>query len=227
MAHVCGTCDQSFTLSKNLSRHQRTFHSGQNVPSLACPQCSYVATNKSNLERHVLKRHANESPPAKRARLAIQSSDAIKTPQPSDHKCLVCNQQFTLAKNLLKHQRKYHSEQPPVFKCAVCSHETNTKYNLMTHEYAKHIKPAQKRRIDDEQTAAERSNPSVDIEEQSTTGSQPKASAVNQTSSSTQHEQGHDQLFDWRSKLKCVLMNKYDICIKTRGLSEFCTSLEV
>ena len=54
---VCEICGKSFTELRNLVQHRRTIH--KKSSTLSCAECNYATPRKSNLNRHIMKRHAS------------------------------------------------------------------------------------------------------------------------------------------------------------------------
>ena len=79
---VCEICGKIFTLMKNLIRHQHSIH--QNSDTFSCAECNYATPRKSDLNRHIMKRHATAptglNPPPKVAR----RESSIINPPPND-----------------------------------------------------------------------------------------------------------------------------------------------
>ena len=67
---------------KNLIRHQHSIH--QNSDTFSCAECNYATPRKSDLNRHIMKRHSNAptglNPPYKVARC----ESSIINPPPND-----------------------------------------------------------------------------------------------------------------------------------------------
>jgi len=52
--HECGSCDETFTLRKDLERHVFSVHSGDQKP-FSCPHCPKAYNRKDHLRRHMRK----------------------------------------------------------------------------------------------------------------------------------------------------------------------------
>lgn len=72
------TCERSFTLAKDLCRHQETVHSdrsSRNIGVFTCPSCTYATRRKDHFERHELS-HQRQQDVKKKKKRPIAHSQA-------------------------------------------------------------------------------------------------------------------------------------------------------
>ena len=102
----CTTCQKTFSLARNLRRHER-IHTGEVL--YECKTCKKNYNQIGHLKRHRLV-HTGEMP----------------------HECNTCKKRFKDKGNLAQHQ-KIHSKEVP-FKCKICIKRFKFNHHLKRHE---------------------------------------------------------------------------------------------
>ena len=98
----CEKCDKCFPTSSHLYRHDSNVHIG--LRPYGCPACEYRTYSLQSLQRHELRHKLT---------------------------CPVCNEQFTLYKDLNKHITEQHLPKP--HKCSECDAAFPIRSQLMVH----------------------------------------------------------------------------------------------
>ena len=112
--HPCLLCKSSFKKNVTLILHMKSQHLKTNQNHYKCELCSYVATYRANIVRHVKMKHAK-----------------IK-----DFKCDECGSTFTAKKSLTQHLAMHEGIK---YCCLICkTYETATKDNIRWHLKIKH-----------------------------------------------------------------------------------------
>ncbi|XP_044738674.1 zinc finger protein 808-like [Chrysoperla carnea] len=114
-SYECDVCEKSFTNRNDLQQHKKTAHVKQ---TLKTPDKSKTPVRIPQVKLTPIK-----IPQIKLTPLKI-------SPQ---HKCTICNRNFTTKSHLMEHTIRIHSSEKP-FKCSVCSLKFTRSYNLKRHE---------------------------------------------------------------------------------------------
>ena len=97
----CNICYKTLSSKTNLSRHIQQVHNG--VKLFQCDTCFLTFAQKSNLKRHLIT-HEKVSPKLNNTDI----NQHIRTS--NNYQCLYCDDEFSSAHNLKKHEKKYHQD---------------------------------------------------------------------------------------------------------------------
>ena len=147
----CNICYKTLSSKTNLSRHIQQVHNG--VKLFQCDTCFLTFAQKSNLKRHLIT-HEKVSPKLNNTDI----NQHIRTS--NNYQCLYCDDEFSSAHNLKKHEKKYHQDHlftnekqstklnNPVidvqirtsnnYQCLYCDEEFISAHNLKKHEKKYH-----------------------------------------------------------------------------------------
>ncbi|XP_063244304.1 zinc finger protein 761-like isoform X1 [Bacillus rossius redtenbacheri] len=107
----CNSCDKKFSHFRNLSFHERKYH--------------------TNLQPHELTKNPGK----------IDDVASNRKKKNLEFKCKSCNRQYNLFRNLRYHERKFHSTEivsKNSFKCSLCEFRLNTKTSFLNHLESEH-----------------------------------------------------------------------------------------
>ena len=125
VSYLCSMCDKQFAKDKNLRRHVRRIHTGED--SYACGQCGKRFSSQDGL-RHHMYAHTTRYKCAECGKCCISSTElSAHRRSHSGEKlfvCSVCGRGFSASHQLMRHSRTHSDEKP--YKCFVCDKVTTT-----------------------------------------------------------------------------------------------------
>uniref|UniRef100_A0A182IW49 C2H2-type domain-containing protein n=1 Tax=Anopheles atroparvus TaxID=41427 RepID=A0A182IW49_ANOAO len=125
---VCQVCSRKFEANCNLARHIEREHADFNFPLYPCDICPKKFTVFEKCIRHrTFHRRAQPKPKASKK-------------DPSETTCKICNKQFRVDYQLLRHLSEEHSLSLELFECDQCGRKFSTEMKLRKHQYNSHRK---------------------------------------------------------------------------------------
>uniref|UniRef100_A0A182HT35 C2H2-type domain-containing protein n=1 Tax=Anopheles arabiensis TaxID=7173 RepID=A0A182HT35_ANOAR len=122
----CQVCDRKFVSNSYLARHFERDHSELRFPLFPCDVCTKKFTS---FEKSVLHRRYHRRQPA------IKPKELKK---PKETVCKICDKEFRVDHQLLRHLTEEHSLALELFQCDQCPRKFSTEFKLRKHHYNSH-----------------------------------------------------------------------------------------